>query len=137
MIAAPRPVTLGGRTFVVPPLPLRSTMVAYPICRKLTLANLLERCMAAGNVLDVDEGEMADVVELAFCCAQAAEPELSREEFEALPVSPPELLDAFLVARYQTGAWVPPTAQEGDLAPGEAEGAESPPTSTSTGSSPA
>src|SRR4051812_25632767 len=107
-MADPRTLTLAGRTFTVPPLPLKATMVVYPICRRLTIAGLVERAMANGGALEVDEAEMADIVELAFRCAQAAEPALTRDDFETLPITPPELLDAFLVARYQTGAWVPP-----------------------------
>jgi hypothetical protein len=40
-MADPRTLTLAGRTFTVPPLPLKATMVVYPICRRLTIAGLV------------------------------------------------------------------------------------------------
>lgn len=128
----PRDMKLGGRTFAVPALPLKTTMVVYPLCRKLTIGGLIDRAQRSGGVLDVSAEEMADVVEVAFLCAQAADPALSREAFEALPITPPELLDAFFVARYQTGAWLAPEAAPS----GEGKGEASPPKSTSPESSP-
>lgn len=123
-----RDMTLGGRTFAVPRLPLKATMRVYPLCRKLTVNGLVDRCAAAGGVLDCSEEEMAEVAEIAFLCAASAEDGLTQEVFDALPISPPELLDAFFTARYQTGAWVAPEAKpEGD-ASGEAKGEASPPT---------
>lgn len=133
-----RDLKMGGRTFAVPALPLRLTMAVYPIIRGLSgEEGLVARAQRNNGSLEVDAEEMAQVVEVAFICAQAADPELTRDTFEALPITPPELLDAFLIARYQTGAWIaPPPVQEGDDPPGEAEGVASPRTSTSTGSSP-
>lgn len=127
----PRDLKMGGRTFVVPALPLKTTMIVYPMCRKLTNDGLVDRAQLQGGILDVSAEQMEEVVQIAFLCAQAADPGLTREAFEVLPVSPPELLDAFFVARYQTGAWLAPEA-----APtGEGQGEPKPPTSTSDVSS--
>lgn len=124
-----RDMILAGRTYVVPRLSLKATMKVYPLCRKLTVNGLVDRCAAAGGVLDCSEEEMAEVAEIAFLCASAAEEGLTQEMFEALAISPPELLDAFFTARYQTGAWVAPEAKpEGHDASGEAKGEASPPT---------
>jgi hypothetical protein len=38
-----RTVSLGGRSFDVPPLPLGVTMLVYPICQRLTLGDLAAR----------------------------------------------------------------------------------------------
>lgn len=116
----PRALDMGGRTFTVPALPLRVTMAVYPIIRSLSgdEDGLIVRAKKNGS-LEVDAEEMAQVVEVAFLCARAADPSLTREDFEALPITPPELLDAFLVARYQTGAWIAPTPG-GEDTPGEA-----------------
>lgn len=126
-----RDMKLGGRTFAVPALPLETTMVVYPLCRKLATGGLVDRAQRSGGVLDVSKEEMSEVVEVAFLCAQAADPALSREAFLALPVTPPELLDAFFVARYQTGAWLAPE----DAPSGEGKGEASPLKSTSPESS--
>lgn len=122
----PRDITLGGRTFAVPALPLRANIKAYPLCVKLTNASLVDRALASRGVLDISEDELTDLAALAYLGAAAAEPGLSRDEFDALAITPLELLDAFFGLRYQTGAWVerPPA--------GEGEGEKSPPTSTST-----
>ena len=133
-----REMKLGGRTFAVPALPLKVTMKVYPLCRKLTLAGLVTRSVAAGAFAVTDEQEMADVAEVAFLCCQAADWSLTRADFEALPIEPLELIDAFLIARYQTGGWLPPEANpQGDAGAGEQRGEASPPTSTSSESSPA
>lgn len=122
-----RPMTLGGRTFDVPALPLRLNMKAYPLCRKLGAAGLIERIAASGGSLDCSEDEMADLVDLAFLGVSAADPSIDRAAFEELPVAPPQLLDAFFVLRYQSGGWVPATPTEGDDGAGEAKGATKPP----------
>lgn len=122
-----RTIILGARDFTVPALPLRFNMKAYPLCRKLTNAGLIDRAMEAKGVLDVTEAEMADLVELAFLGVSASESAISRADFEALPVTPPELLDAFFLLRYQTGGWTPVAASGEGPDTGEAEGAAKPP----------
>jgi len=125
------PITLGGRIFDVPPLPLRLNMRAYPLCRTLSTTDLIERVTASGGSLNCTEDEMADLVDLAFLGVTAADPTVDRAAFEDLPVKPPELLDAFFALRYQTGGWVTAKPQEGDDT-GEAKGASrKPPKSTS------
>ena len=143
-----RDITLGGRVFAVPPLPLRINKAAYPLCRKLTDAGLIDRAITAGGVLVCSTDEMAELAEIAFLAAIAAEGVLARDgrmqaaniitraAFDDLPVLPQELLDAFFIARYQTGAWVPiDPAGPKDEARGEAKGARRPRKSTSTASS--
>ena len=128
-----RDIVLGGTVFSVPRLPLRVTREVYPICRKLAVGGLVERAIEGRGVLDATRDEMDDLIEIAFLSAKAADPTLTREAFEAMPVSPPELLDAYFQIRYQTGGWVPPElVAEANDAPGEDGGAASPPTSIST-----
>jgi hypothetical protein len=121
-----RRIKLGGQAFDVPALPLRLNMKAYPLCRKLGAAGLIERIAASGGQLDCTADEMVDLVELTFLGVTAADPTVKRETFDELTVTPPELLDAFLVLRYQTGGWVPMPA-EGEHGAGEAPGAKKPP----------
>jgi hypothetical protein len=117
-----RPVTLGGRTFGVPPLPLRLNMKAYPLCRTLSAGSLLDRIAAAGGGLDCTEEEMADLAELAFLAASAGDADLERATFDELPVLPSELINAFFLMRYQSGGWVPMAAPEEADDTGEAKG---------------
>lgn len=137
-----RPITLGGRTFDVPSLPLRINRVVYPLIRALSMpddnpegSSFVARVLAAnGSIFAVSDAEMDILIEIAWGGASAAEKTLSRGEFDDLPISPVELLDAFFIVRGQTGVWVKPPAREaaGDEPEGEAQGAMSPRASTST-----
>jgi len=129
-------ITAGERTFEVPRLPLRISRNVYPACQRLTNAGLVERLIRIGDGFAVDEAEMADLVEIAFQCCQAADRDLTREAFDDLPVTPPQLFDAFFAARSACGGWKPIPQGEGQEDQGEGEGAM-PPTSTSSESSPA
>lgn len=124
-----RTITLAGRAIEVPPLPLRINMIAYPICRKLTNAEFVERYIAAArakSLIEVTTEEMADLAEIAFCGAQAADRSLARDAFDEWSISPSELIDAFFPVRLQTQGWVAGEPQEGQSEPGEAEGAKKP-----------
>lgn len=128
-------LSLGGREFEVPRLPLGVTILVYPICQRLTNGGLAERLLKAdAQPLNVSAEEIADLTEIAFQAAHAADDTLDVKAFLALPVTPPELFAAFFVMRIQCGGWSTRKAEDGDE-PGEGEGAR-PPTSTSTESSP-
>lgn len=132
-----RPLTLGGRTFEVPRLPLEVTIVVYPICQRLTNAGLVQRLLDGEGGFSLTPEEIGDLTELAFQAARAADPELTTQAFLGMPVTPPELFAAFFVMRVQCGGWGvrgAAGAEDGDGA-GEGEGL-TPPTSTSTASSP-
>lgn len=123
----PRTITLAGQQIDVPALPLRLNMIAYPLCRGLTNGGLLQRIAEAAGAVDCTAEEMADLAELAFIGAKAADPALEREAFDEWPITPPELLDAFFGIRYQTGGWVAATlGEEGPGDMGEARGAKKP-----------
>jgi hypothetical protein len=132
-----RPIILAGQTIDVPPLPLRQCIPAYKLCRKLTANDLPRRIAAASGsseCIDCSGDEIEDLVELCFLAASGANPDLTREEFYGWAVSPGELIGAFIQIRYQTGGWIPPTAEEiaaimeGREEPGEERGAETLPT---------
>ena len=127
-----RDITLGGQVYAVPHLPIRINKLAYPICRKLSrsvpatndapaVLSLIERFIAANGTLDCTDEEMEHLAELAFLAASAADRTLKREVFDELPITPSQLLDAFFITRYQTGAWLAP--EEAQAEPGEAQGA--------------
>lgn len=124
-----RDITLGGRTFAVPRLVHRINRLAYPICRELTNAGLIDRAVRCGGALDVTTQEMDRLAELAYLACQAADPTLKPNDFDDMVIDPPELLDAFFAIRYQTGGWRP--VEKGEPQPGEGEGAIEPPKSTS------
>lgn len=136
MANSSRTVILAGSPFEVPMLPIRLNKIAYPICRRLHNGDLLERIINGKGQVDCSEEEMNDLTELAFIAASAAQPRTTREEFDNWPITPPELVDAYFLIRYQTGAWIAPPegvipeTQEGEQGTelGEAKGAETLPT---------
>lgn len=124
-----RTITLAGTGFEVPMLPIRLNMIAYPLCRKLHNEGFLDRVIEGKGQINCSEEEMRDLVEIAFVAAQAANPRIVREEFDNWPITPPELVDAFFLVRYQTGAWIATdVAEQEEGEPGEAPGVETPPT---------
>ena len=129
-----RTITLGGKSFAIPPLPLRINAAAYPLCRSLSNAGLIERAAQAGGALDCTEEEMGQLGDLAFLAVSASPLGPTRDGFDELPITPVELLDAFFAIRYQTGGWVQiKAAEDGDTA-GEAKPARRPRKSTSSAS---
>lgn len=127
-----RELMIGGATYAIPPMPLRLSRKAYPLCMKLTKAGIAQRYVAAfsgGGSFEVTEDEWSDLADVALLTCQSADAGLTREAFDELPITPAELLAAFFEARYATGGWVPsaPSDPGGDPAPGEAMGAETPP----------
>lgn len=130
-----RALALGDRIFHVPLLPLRQNRFVYPIVRELSAApndpeSFIGRLVAAeGSPEHVTTEELDQLAEAVFHAATAADPTLTRDEFEDLPITPAQLIDGFFVVRLQTGAWRTPeddsssTAAEGEGAPGEASGA--------------
>jgi len=104
-----RDITLADRTFSVPPLPLRINRVVYPICRELVMNDLLKRCIDAGGQLVATDEELDQLIQISFLAATAADSTVTQEQFDQLAITPPQLLDAFFILRYQTGAWVEAT----------------------------
>lgn len=130
-------VSLGGRTFTLRPFTLRENVKAYPLAQRLTTDGLIDRWVEAKGLLVVTEEEMGALVDLAFLACLAADPDLTQEDFDALPVTPPELLEAFLQARYATGGWRRPDPKKPAKPAGEGKGEPAPRrTSTSPASSP-
>jgi hypothetical protein len=109
-----REMKLGGRTFAVPAtLPLRITRSLYPLCRKMSVKDgLTERVVAGGLMSGMTGEDMQDLATIATTLAQSAEPDVTQDELEALPITPVELFDAFWdVARFSTGMFVKSEAQ--------------------------
>lgn len=126
-----RDIVLGDRTFSVPPLPIRINRVVYPICRQLVMDDLLKRCIDANGGLVATSEELDQLIQIAFLAASAADSTVTQEQFDQLAITPPQLLDAFFILRYQTGAWVEAQITgalpaSGEDVPGEAEGVTAP-----------
>jgi hypothetical protein len=129
-------IILAGSPIEVPFLPIRLNKIAYPLCRKLHNLGFMERVITGKGQLDCSPEEMEDLIELAYVAAVAANPRITRDEFDNWPVTPPELVDCWFLLRYQTGGWIAPEpsaegedeiVQENDEL-GEAPEMEKPPT---------
>lgn len=109
-----REITLADRTFAVPPLPLRHNRVIYPLCRDLSVINgeddtesFIARLVAAGGKPEaVRDDEWPKLEKIALHAAMAADASFDAAAFDALPITMMQLIDAFFVARQQTGVWV-------------------------------
>ena len=100
-------ITLADRAFSVPPLSIRYNREVYPLCVALTNAGLLDRLSDQG-VVNLTAGEIDQLAEIALQGALAADQMMTREAFDQMPVTPAELIDAFIIMRIQTGGWVMP-----------------------------
>jgi hypothetical protein len=121
-----RIIVLAGQKYSVAPLSLRVNREVYPICRRLSNAGLIDRAVASQGSLDCTPEEMGDLSDLVFLVIAAGGDTIERDKFDDLPITPPELLEAFIQIRYQTGAWLAPTAENQGDAPGEAAGVSAP-----------
>lgn len=119
-------ITMGDKTYAVPRLPFKVSRVVYPICQRLSNAELPKRILMPTSPLVITDEEMNDLGTLALLGCQAADPLLTEEDFESMPITPPQLFDAFLAMRHACGGWrIVPEGQEPQ---GEGTGTDVPPT---------
>ena len=121
-------ITFAGRDFVVAPFPIHPNRDVYPICARLHNNGLVERSLQAGGALQATPEEMDDLAAMAFAVINWVDPEVTREVFETMLITPGEYLDAYFSIRILTGGWVEklPAADPGQH-PGEDQGSPSPP----------
>jgi len=115
MTETSRNIVLADRTFSVPLLPLRHNRVVYPLCRDLSAAEGDDSFFARlaqfqGTPDAVRDEEWDKLITIAFLAASAADKAMTREVFDEMAITPPQLVDAFFNIRIQTGAWVAPDA---------------------------
>lgn len=122
------PITLASKTYELKALPLKATKVVYTICQRLSndgLAARLTNTAPDAPALAVTDEEFDGLCKIALTAAQTADPELTQAAFDAMPITPPELYDAFFEIRKACGGWRPVKAGE---AVGEPKGTDEPPT---------
>lgn len=105
-----RDIVLGETTFAVPVLPIRHNRIVYPLCRDLSADGddsfFARLVMKNGTPDAVRDDEWPKLIDIAFHAANAADKNLTREVFDEMPITPPQLVDALFVVRVQTGAWM-------------------------------
>lgn len=122
-----RDLVLADRTFAVPPLPLRHNRVVYPLCRDLSVGSgeddtesfIGRLVLAGGRPEAVRDDEWPKLEKIALHAAMAADTSFDAATFDALPITMMQLIDAFFVARQQTGVWVAvaPAGDDAESAP--------------------
>jgi hypothetical protein len=143
-------LVLADRTFELRRFTLRENARAYPLACQLVAGGVIDRWLeameralaavasagrgepasTASSAWMVSEEEMGQMADLVFMACRAADAELTREAFDELAISPRELIGAFFEARYCTGVWIRPEADE-PAGEGDGEPAPFSPTSTS------
>lgn len=119
-------IELGDNTYAVPRLPFKYSMRVYPICQRLSNADLAERILVQSEPLQLIDSEIDDLGVVAFLLCCAANSEMTQAAFDNMPITPPQLFDAFFAARKACGGWR--TLAEGQEPSGESLGTEEPPT---------
>lgn len=127
-------IELGERSFKVGRLPFKISRVVYPICQKLTNDGFAERiygkfeggAFTPPPPLQVTDEEMDQLAKVALLTCQTADPNLTEEAFNDMPIAPFQLYDAFFTVRKACGGWR--SNVEGKKESGEATEMEEPPT---------
>lgn len=119
-------IELGDNTYTVPRLPFKYSRKVYPLCQRLTNAGLPQRIVLPEAPLQLTDDEVDDLAVIAFLAAQAVEPTMTQDAFDNMPITPPQLYDAFFAIRKACGGWR--TQTEGQEPSGESQGTEEPPT---------
>jgi hypothetical protein len=91
-------VTIGGRAFAVPRLVIKQLKVVVPGIFKLQ--KILPK---PGEDVSLDDETFGLLLDVVFVGISAGSPGFTRQNFEELPASPAELLDALGVISGQTG----------------------------------
>ena len=99
---SPRSLRLGDLDLMIPPLPLRLNVKAYPIVVQLMQAGFVDRLVGSGDSVIVTGEDFEALVQLAGLATEAAGLSIDITD-QAVPL--PDLIEAFFVMRLQTGAW--------------------------------
>lgn len=122
--AAPA-VTLGGKTWKIPPLAVRQNKLIDPLLLDLIQTFAQWQTDKIGAMASLSREKYESLLTACFIACTRAEPELKRQQFEDLPITLPEMIAAYPVIAQQTGLFKEkaPGAAEGSAAAGEASAA--------------
>jgi hypothetical protein len=115
-------ISLGGQDWPVPVLALRQNRVLQPLFNRVT-GKIMEGC----SLGELTEADIEALVQISYTALTRAHPDLSRTDFEEMPISLVQLVGAIPVVMQQSGLYKPPQAGAG-----EAQGEASPPIGTAS-----
>lgn len=111
-------ITLAGKVWPVPFLPPRQQRTLVPAISRITKRfSKLGAVMKDGNVQiamleELDESMMNDLYTMGYLALSKAHPQLLKAEFEELPISVIELINAIVPISQQTGLYSAVTTPE-------------------------
>jgi len=110
-------ITLAGKEWKIPKMALRQNRELQPLYGQIAPSILRE-----GTRVDEITPEQLDILaRIAFLAANRADPNLTEEEFEEMPVGLAELIEALMPIMIQSGLF-----KKREDTPGETQGETSP-----------
>ncbi len=113
-------IQLGGKEWLIPMLAAKQNKIIDPLILSLLpiFSEWQNDKAVALSKLGAEQYE--DLQEIAFVAIGRAEPNLKHEQFLDLPITLPELINAFSIIAQQTGVFQKVTTEEKN--PGEGSG---------------
>lgn len=119
--AAPK-ITLGRKEWPVPELSARQNRIIDPLILGLLPIFSEWQSNKTTALGKIGAAEYESLLDIALTAIRRGSPDISKEAFLDLPITLPELINAFPIIANQTGLFKKDTS---DAAPGEAQGAGS------------
>ena len=104
-------ITLGGRSFEIPPLAVKQNRIIDPLIISL-LPVFSNWSTDKASISKIEQKQYDDLLTIAYTAITRALPSFKKEEFEELPVTLPELIFAFTTIAQQTGVFARGTPGE-------------------------
>lgn len=114
-------VMLAGKTWRIPMLAARQNRIIDPLILGLLPVFAQWQDDKSGALAKLGHQQYEALLEIAYVALTRDTPELTREQFMDMPVTLPELIEAFSVIAQQTGVFQ--KIGQGEMTPGEARGA--------------
>lgn len=114
-------VRLAGKAWRIPMLAARQNRIIDPLILGLLPVFAQWQDDKSGALAKLGNQQYEALLEIAYVALTRAAPELTREQFMDMPVTLPELIEAFSVIAQQTGVFQ--KTGEGEMTPGEVRGA--------------
>lgn len=114
-------VRLAGKAWRIPMLAARQNRIIDPLILGLLPVFAQWQDDKSGALAKLGNQQYEALLEIAYVALTRDTPELTREQFMDMPVTLPELIEAFSVIAQQTGVFQ--KTGEGEMTPGEVQGA--------------
>ena len=114
-------IKLGDTEYVIPKLAIKQNKHVEPLVAKhLQFFLDAKNKIATKAILQLTEQEAEDFTKIVYYCVTRGKPELTWEQFEALPLSMKDIMLSLPTCVQQSGLFTTQAAAGGNPAPGEA-----------------